>query len=211
MNVEGSFEEIRIFFALVVPTEKLTKIKEKTNCMPPRKKWKLLKQDTVMKKWNKNKRIFINIMILLLMAPLLVFGQDKNYQGQWSASGEAFENILTLEKINEKENIYQFSFDGWRKSYDTFTRQIIRFPGSMTEDRFIVQIIDNYGYYSDDILVEVDDLPLYNEGEERCKVFFEFDKETIRVITKDCSMIYAGYGVYFDGEYKINSPKSSQK
>ena len=41
-----------------------------------------------------------------------------------------------------------------------------------------------------------------SEGEERCKVFFEFDKETIRVITKDCSMIYAGYGVYFDGEYK---------
>ena len=53
-----------------------------------------------------------------------------------------------------------------------------------------------------DILVEVDDLPLYNQGEERCKVFFEFDKETIRVITKDCSMIYAGCGVYFDGEYK---------
>ena len=170
--------------------------------MPPRKKWKLLKQDTVMKKWNKNKGIFITIMILLLMAPLLVFGQVENYQGQWSASGEAFENILTLEKIDEKENIYQFSFDGWRKSYDTFTKQIIRFPGSMTEDRFIVQIIDNYGYYSDDTLVEVDDFPIYKEGEERCKVFFEFGKETIRVITKDCSMIYAGYGVYFDGEYK---------
>ena len=81
-------------------------------------------------------------------------------------------------------------------------KQIIRFPGSMTEKRFVVQIIDNYGYYSDDILVEVDDFPLYSEGEERCKVFFEFDKEIIRVITKDCSMIYAGYGVYFDGEYK---------
>ena len=141
-------------------------------------------------------------MILLLMAPLLVLGQDKNYQGQWSASDKAFENILTLEKIDEKENIYQFSFNGWRKSYDTFTKQIIRFPGSMTEDRFIVQIIDNYGYYSDDTLVEVDDFPLYSEGEERCKVFFEFNEETIRVITKDCSMIYAGYGVYFDGEYK---------
>ena len=155
-----------------------------------------------MKKWNKNKGLIINLMILLLMAPLLVLGQDKNYQGQWSASGEAFENILTLEKIDEKENIYQFSFNGWRKSYDTFTKQIIRFPGSMTEDRFIVQIIDNYGYYSDDTLVEVDDFPLYSEGEERCKVFFEFGKGAIRVITKDCSMIYAGYGVYFDGEYK---------
>jgi len=170
--------------------------------MPPRKRWKLLKQDTVMKKWNKNKGIITSILILLVMTPLLVFGQDENYQGQWSASDKAFENILTLEKIDEKENIYQFSFDGWRKSYDTFTKQIIRFPGSMTEDRFIVQIIDNYGYYTDDIIVEVDDLPLYSEGEERCKVFFEFNKESIRVITKDCSMIYAGYGVYFDGEYK---------
>ena len=155
-----------------------------------------------MKKWNKNKGIITSILILLVMTPLLVFGQDENYQGQWSTSGEVFENILTLEKIDEKENIYQFSFDGWRKSYDTFTKQIIRFPGSMTEERFIVQIIDNYGYYTDDTLVEVDDFPLYKEGEERCKVFFEFGKETIRVITKDCSMIYAGYGVYFDGEYK---------
>jgi hypothetical protein len=165
-------------------------------------RWSKLKQDTVMKKWNKNKGINTSILILLLMTPLLVLGQDKNYQGQWSASGEAFENTLTLEKINEKENIYQFSFDGWRKFYDTFTKQIIRFPGSMSEERFVVQIVDNYGYYTDDIYVEVDELPLYNEGEERCKVFFEFDKETIRVITKDCSMIYAGYGVYFDGEYK---------
>ena len=136
------------------------------------------------------------------MTPLLVFGQDENYQGQWSTSGDTFQNTLTLEKVDDKEDIYQFSFVGWRKSYDTFTKQIIRFSGSMTEDRFIVQIKDNYGYYNDDKLVEVDDFPLYNEGEERCKVFFEFDKETIMVITKDCSMIYAGYGVYFDGEYK---------
>ena len=155
-----------------------------------------------MKKWNENKRIILSIIILLGMTPLLVFGQDENYQGQWSTSGDTFQNTLTLEKVDDKEDIYQFSFVGWRKSYDTFTKQIIRFSGSMTEDRFIVQIIDNYGYYNDDKLVEVDDFPLYNEGEERCKVFFEFDKETIMVITKDCSMIYAGYGVYFDGEYK---------
>ena len=155
-----------------------------------------------MKKWNENKRIILSIIILLGMTPLLVFGQDENYQGQWSTSGDTFQNTLTLEKVDDKEDIYQFSFVGWRKSYDTFTKQIIRFSGSMTEDRFIVQIKDNYGYYNDDKLVEVDDFPLYNEGEERCKVFFEFDKEIIRVITKDCSMIYAGYGVYFDGEYK---------
>ena len=155
-----------------------------------------------MKKWNENKRIILSIIILLGMTPLLVFGQNENYQGQWSTSGDTFQNTLTLEKVDDKEDIYQFSFVGWRKSYDTFTKQIIRFSGSMTEDRFIVQIIDNYGYYNDDKLVEVDDFPLYKEGEERCKVFFEFDKETIMVITKDCSMIYAGYGVYFDGEYK---------
>jgi hypothetical protein len=202
VSVEDSLEEIKIYFALVVLTEKLTKIKGKTNSMPPSKRCNILKQDTVMKKWNKNKGIITSILILLVMTPLLVFGQVENYQGQWSASGEAFENILTLEKIDEKENIYQFSFDGWRKSYDTFTKQIIRFPGSMTEKRFVVQIIDNYGYYSDDILVEVDDFSIYKEGEERCKVFFEFGKGAIRVITKDCSMIYAGYGVYFDGEYK---------
>ena len=170
--------------------------------MPLSKRWKLLKQDTVMKKWNENKRIILSIIILLGMTPLLVFGQDENYQGQWSTSDDTFQNTLTLEKVDDKEDIYQFSFVGWRKSYDTFTKQIIRFSGSMTEDRFIVQIIDNYGYYTDETLVEVDDLPLYNEGEERCKVFFEFDKKTINVITKDCSMIYAGYGVYFDGEYK---------
>ena len=155
-----------------------------------------------MKKWNENKRIILSIIILLGMTPLLVFGQNENYQGQWSTSGDTFQNTLTLEKVDDKEDIYQFSFVGWRKSYDTFTKQIIRFSGSMTEDRFIVQIKDNYGYYNDDKLVEVDDFPLYNEGEERCKVFFEFDKENIMVITKDCSMIYAGYGVYFDGEYK---------
>ena len=77
------------------------------------KRWSKLKQDTVMKKWNKNKGINTSILILLLMTPLLVFGQDKNYQGQWSASGEAFENTLTLEKKDEKENIYQFSFIAW--------------------------------------------------------------------------------------------------
>jgi len=33
----------------------------------------------------------------------------------------------------------------------------------MSEERFVVQIIDNYGYYTDDILVEVDELPLYKE------------------------------------------------
>jgi hypothetical protein len=161
-----------------------------------------IKTDTEMKKWNKNKRIIINIITLLVMAPILMFGQNENYQGQWKTSGDAFENNLTLEKINAKEDIYKFSFNGWRKSYDAFTKQIIKFPGDMSEDRFVVQIIDNYGYYTDDILVEVEELPLYNKGEERCKVFFEFNKEIIRVITKDCSMIYAGYGVYFDGEYK---------
>ena len=98
-----------------------------------------------MKKWNKNKGIIINIMFLLMMSPLLVFGQDENYQGQWKTSGDAFENILTLEKIDKKEDIYKFSFNGWRKSYYTFTKQIIKFPGDRSEDRFGVQIIDKHG------------------------------------------------------------------
>ena len=165
-----------------------------------------------MKKWNKNKGIIINIIILLIMSPLVVFGQDVNYEGVWSVSGDTFENTLTLEKIDEKEDIYQFSFNGWRKSYDSFTKQIIKFPGDMSEDRFIVQIIDNYGYYSDDKLVEVDDFPLYNEGEERCKVLFKCNEKTIKVQTEACSLIYAGYGVYFDGEYrKVSLSKSSPK
>jgi hypothetical protein len=50
--VGDSLEEIKIFFALVVPIEKLTKTKEKTNYMPLSKRCIILKQDTVMKKWN---------------------------------------------------------------------------------------------------------------------------------------------------------------
>jgi hypothetical protein len=53
VSVEDSLEEIKIYFALVVLTEKLTKIKEKTNSMPLSKRCSILKQDTVMKKWNK--------------------------------------------------------------------------------------------------------------------------------------------------------------
>ena len=155
-----------------------------------------------MKKYKENKLRVINILILLIIFPLNIFGQDVNYEGEWTVSGDSFENTLMLEKVNTNENLYKFSFVSWRESYDTFTNEIIKFSGEMSEGRFVIQIKDNYGYYSDDKLVEVDEFPLYNEGEERCKVLFEFDKETIRVKTTACSLIYAGFGVSFDGEYK---------
>ena len=155
-----------------------------------------------MKKYKENKLRVINILIILIIFPLNIFGQDVNYEGEWTVSGDSFENTLMLEKVNTNENLYKFSFVGWRKSYDTFTDQIIKFLGEMSEDRFVIQINDNLGYYADDKYVEVDEFPLYNEGEERCKVLFEFYKETIRVKTTACNLIYAGFGVSFDGEYK---------
>ena len=156
-----------------------------------------------MKRYKENKIKVINILILLIIFPLNIFGQDVNYEGEWTVSGDSFENTLMLEKVNTNENLYKFSFVGWRKSYDTFTDQIIKFLGEMSEDRFVIQIRDNVGYYTDDTYVEDDDeFRLYNQGEERCKVLFEFDKESIRVNTTACRMIYAGFGVSFDGEYK---------
>ena len=156
-----------------------------------------------MKRYKENKIKVFNILILLIIFPLNIFGQDVNYEGEWTVSEDSFENKLVLEKVNPNEKIYKFSFVGWRKSYDTFTDQIIKFLGEMSEDRFEIQIRDNIGYYSDDTYVDDnEEFPLYNEGEERCKVLFEFDKETIRVKTTACSLIYAGFGVSFDGEYK---------
>ena len=46
-----------------------------------------------------------------------------------------------------------------------------------------------------------DEGPKYNNGEERCKMLFEFENETIKVITRVCSFIYSGFGIYFDSDY----------
>jgi len=74
----------------------------------------------------------------------------------------------------------------------------------MLGDYFTIEIKDNKAYYTDDALVLVDELPLYSEGEERCKVYFIFNEDSITVQTKACSFIYGGFGVAFDGVYKKN-------
>ena len=155
-----------------------------------------------MKQYKENKFKGLNIVILLMIFQMNIFGQEINYEGEWKAHGDHFENTLKLEKLNTNENLYKFSFVGWRESYDPYTYKIVKFYGKMLDNQFVIQIKDNLGYYTDDTYVVKDgDFSIYNEGEKRCEVVFEFDKEVIRVKTTVCSMIYAGYGVSFDGEY----------
>jgi len=158
-----------------------------------------------------------NLFFLIYLLPILIYSQNIDYTGKWTNSsppstvssikiipGEKFENNLTLQKIKNEDDTYKFTFFGWRDSYDSYARQIIKFSGEMLEDHFVIEIRDNKGYYSDDILVLDSELPIYNEGEERCKVYFKFEKNTIKVKTKACSLIYGGFGVTFDGTYKRN-------
>ena len=133
-----------------------------------------------------------NLFLLIYILPLLIFSQNTDYSGKWTDSspastvssikiipGEKFENTLTLVKIKDKENLYKFTFFGWRDSYDRYARQVIKFSGEMLADHFVIEVIDNKAYYNDDSLVEDGELPLYNEGEERCKVYFTFNKDSI--------------------------------
>jgi hypothetical protein len=158
-----------------------------------------------------------NLFLLIYILPLLIFSQNIDYSGEWTDSspastvssikiipGEKFENTLTLKKIKNEENSYKFTFFGWRDSYDKYARQVIKFSGEMLADHFVIEVIDNKAYYNDDSLVEDGELPLYNEGEERCKVYFTFNKDSITVQTRDCNFIYGGFGVTFDGTYKKN-------
>ena len=157
------------------------------------------------------------LILLVFVLPSLAFSQNIDYTGEWVDSsppstvssnetfiGEQFENNLTLEKIKDKDDSYKFTFYGWRASYDKYARQVIKFPGQMLADHFVIEVRDNKGYYTDDDLVEDGELPIYNEGEERCKVYFTFNKDSISVKTKDCNFIYGGFGVTFDGTYKKN-------
>jgi hypothetical protein len=158
-----------------------------------------------------------NLFLLIYILPLLIFSQNTDYSGKWTDSspastvssikiipGEKFENTLTLVKIKDKENLYKFTFFGWRDSYDRYARQVIKFSGEMLADHFVIEVIDNKAYYNDDSLVEDGNLPLYSEGEERCKVYFTFNKDSITVQTLDCNFIYGGFGVTFNGTYKKN-------
>ena len=157
------------------------------------------------------------LSFFLTTSTTLLFSQNIDYTGEWTDSspaytissikiipGEKFENTLTLEKIKDEENSYKFTFFGWRDSYDRYAKQVIKFSGEMLADHFVIEVIDNKAYYNDHSLVEDGELPIYSEGEECCKVYFTFNKDSITVQTRDCNFIYGGFGVTFDGTYKKN-------
>lgn len=143
-----------------------------------------------------------NAIVLILLTSLSI-NQSTDYSGTWVNSGDKFENKLTLEKIEGDLNTYKFSFDSWRKSYDSFTDQEVKFLGGMNDEVFIIELDENQAVYSDDLREFEEGWSLYNEGEQRCKVYFEFNKDSIKVKTEACSLIYAGFGVSFDGLYEI--------
>ncbi len=143
-----------------------------------------------------------NAIVLILLTSLSI-NQSTDYSGTWVNSGDKFENKLTLEKIEGNLNTYKFSFDGWRKSYDSFTYQEVKFLGGMNDEVFIIELDENQAVYSDDLREFEEGWSPYNEGEQRCKVYFEFNKDSIKVKTEACSLIYAGFGVSFDGLYEI--------
>ena len=157
------------------------------------------------------------LIFLVFTLPSLAFSQNIDYTGGWADSSppstissnettieEKFENNLNLEKIKNKDDSYKFTFFGWRASYDKYSRQVVKFPGQMLADHLVIEVRDNKAYYSDDDLVEDGELPIYREGEDRCKVYFTFNKDSIIVKTQDCDFIYGGAGVTFDGTYKKN-------
>ena len=143
-----------------------------------------------------------NAIVLILLTSLSI-NQSTDYSGTWVNSGDKFENKLTLEKIEGDLNTYKFSFDSWRKSYDSFTDQEVKFLGGMNDEVFIIELDENQAVYSDDLREFEEGWSLYNEGGQRCKVYFEFNKDSIKVKTEACSLIYAGFGVSFDGLYEI--------
>lgn len=140
--------------------------------------------------------------IILIFFTLLSCKQSIDFSGSWMSAGDNFENTLTLEKVEGKQDIYKFSFDGWRKSYDTFADQEVKFLGGMNDEVFVIEVKNKKAMYSDDGREFSEEFPLYNEGEERCKLFFELTTNKIIVKTESCHFIYGGKGVLFDGVYK---------
>lgn len=139
--------------------------------------------------------------ILLILLTFLNSKLSTDYSGSWVSSGDNFENTLTLEKIEGKKDAYKFTFYGWRISNDVYAKQDIKFSGEMNDEVFIIKVKDNQAVYSDDGREFEEGWSLYHEGEERCKVNFEFNKDSIKVKTEACSLIYGGFGVSFDGLY----------
>ena len=142
-------------------------------------------------------------IILLIFITSLSCKRSTGYSGSWMSAGDNFENTLTLEKVEGKQDTYKFSFNGWRISYDVLAKQNIKFLGGMDDEVFVIEVKENQAVYSDDVREFSEEFPLYNEGEERCKVYFEFNKDSIKVKTRACSLVYGGFGVSFDGEYRV--------
>jgi hypothetical protein len=140
--------------------------------------------------------------IILFFFTLLSCKQSIDYSGSWKSAGDNFENTLTLEKVEGKQDRYKFSFNGWRISYDVLAKQNIKFLGGMNDEVFVIEVKENQAVYSDDGREFSEEFPLYNEGEERCKLYFELTNNKIIVKTESCHFIYGGKGVLFDGVYK---------
>ena len=83
---------------------------------------------------------------IFLFVIISAIGCDLNYDytGTWECKGDLFENILVLEKI--KDNNYKFSFKGWRKSYDYFSRDTVTFLGNMSDKVFKVSIKEDFAW-----------------------------------------------------------------
>ena len=141
------------------------------------------------------------VFILLVLA-ISAMSCNHDYSGIWESKGDVFENILILKKI--KGNKYSFSFDGWRKSYDHFARDTMKFLGQMNDKEFTIEVKDGYAEYTDSKEKTADGSNLYHEGEKPCKIFFGFINSNIEVKTENCHLIYGGFSVLFDGEYVKN-------
>ena len=137
---------------------------------------------------------------IFLFVIISAIGCNHDYTGTWKSKGDVFENTLILKKI--KGNQYSFSFDGWRKSYDHFARDTMKFMGQMNDKEFTIEVKNNYAEYADSKEKTADGSNLYHKGEEPCKIIFNFSNNTIKVKTENCHLIYGGFGVLFDGDYK---------
>ena len=142
------------------------------------------------------KHVFVLTLILISITSCNL---NHDYSGIWESRGDDFENTLILKKI--KGNKYSFSFDGWRKSYDHFARDTMKFIGQMNDKEFTIEIKDNYAEYTDSKEKTIDGSSLYHEGEDPCKIFFKFNNNIIEIKTENCHLIYGGYEVLFDGKY----------
>ena len=120
-------------------------------------------------------------IFLIIFISSISCSYQNDYSGVWESNGKTFENSLILEKI--KGNKYSFSFNGWRKSYDHFTRDTTIFSGQMVGNSFKIIIEDKHAKYIDSKDKTTDGFRLYNERTQNIKL------DTIKRTTGP----YAGY------------------